>query len=44
MIQSVQGLNDQVFELVGGDDSFCCTGKTLNDGGEDGGFNGASGG
>ena len=27
-----------MFELVSGDDCFCCTGKTLDDEGEDGGF------
>ena len=32
-----------MFELVGGDDCFCCTGETLDDEGEDGGFDGAPG-
>ena len=44
MIHSIQRLDDKVFELVGGDDGFRCIGKTLNNEGEDGGFNRAPGG
>ena len=44
VIHSIQRLNDEVFELVGGNDCFRCTGKTLNDEREDGGFDGAPGG
>ena len=33
-----------MLELVGGDDSFSCTGETLEDEGEDGGLDGAPGG
>ena len=32
-----------MLEFVGGDDCFCCTGETLDDEGEDGGFDGAPG-
>ena len=41
VIHSVQRLDDEVLELVG---SFPCIGETLNNEGEDGGFNGAPGG
>ena len=44
VIHSIQRLDDEVFELVGGDDSFRCTGETLNNVGENGGFNRAPGG
>ena len=44
MIHSIQRLDDQVFELVVGDDGFLCTGKTTNNEGQDGRFNGAPGG
>ena len=43
-IHSIQMLNVEVFELVGGDDGFLCIGKTLNTEGEDGGLNRAPGG
>ena len=44
MIHSIQMLDDEVFELVGGDNSFCCIGERLNNEGENGGFNRAPGG
>ena len=44
MIHSVQRLIDEMLELVSGDYSFSCTGKTLEDEGEDGGLDGAPGG
>ena len=43
LIHSIQMLDDEVFELVGGDDGFRCIRKTLNNEGEDGGFNRAPG-
>ena len=44
MIHAIQRLDDEVFKLIGGDDGFRCIGKTLNNEGEDGGFNRAPGG
>ena len=34
MIHSIQGLNDEVFKFVGGDDCLRCVGKTLDGEGE----------
>ena len=44
MINTIQGLDDEVLEFVGGYDGLCCSGETLDDKGEDGGLNGAPGG
>ena len=43
MVNPIQGLDDKVLELVGGDDSFRCGGETLDDKGEDGCLDGAPG-
>ena len=44
VINTIQGLDDKVLDFVGGDDDLHCSGKTLDDKGEDGGLNGAPGG
>ena len=44
VIHSIQRLDDELFELIGGDDGFRCIGETLNNEGEDRGFNRAPGG
>ena len=36
MVNTIQGLDDEVLELVGGHDGLCSSGKTLDDEGDDG--------
>ena len=43
MVNTVQGLDDKVLELVGGDNSLHCGGETLDDKGEDGDLDEAPG-
>ena len=44
VIYTIPGLDDKVLEFVGGDDGLRCSGKTLDDEGEDGGLDRAPGG
>ena len=44
VIDTIPGLDDKVLEFVGGDDGLRCSGKTLDDKGEDGGLDRAPGG
>ena len=44
VINTIQGLDDEVLEFVGGDDGLRCSGETLDDKIEDGGLNRAPGG
>ena len=39
VIHAIQGLNDEVFKFVGGNDCLCCVGESLDDEGEDVGLN-----
>ena len=43
MIDTVQGLDDKVLELVGSENSLRDSGKTLDDKGEDGDLDGVPG-
>ena len=43
MVNTIQGLDEEVLELVGSNDGLRCSGKTLDDEGEDGSLDGAPG-